>query len=210
MGRCRILRLRGYVWFLRITGGSVLSTCDESNQERSTTGDAPSATLFFDLIPSPIGDLFVAVGPAGVVALEFHPDGGEAVRLAAIRGARVIRSSEAVAPVAAQLAEYFAGCRRQFDLAMDLSSLSAFERDVLAAVAQIPPGQTLTYGEVARAVGKPAASQAVGQALGRNPVPIVIPCHRVIAGGGRIGGYSGRGGVETKQALLRLEGGLLL
>lgn len=167
-------------------------------------------TLFFDLVPSPVGDLFVAVGPAGVAALEFRPDGGEAERLAAVRHARVVRSREAVAPVAAQLAEYFAGRREEFDLAVDLSGLSEFERAVLAEVERIPPGRTLTYGEVARALGKRSASQAVGQALGRNPVPIVIPCHRVIGGGGRIGGYSGRGGVETKRALLHMEGGLLV
>lgn len=175
------------------------------------TSDRPDGSqLFYDLVPSPLGDLFVATGPAGLIAVEFHPDGSEAERLATARGSPITRSSEALAPVAAQLAEYFAGRRRDFDLPLDLSGSSEFQRTVLAVTARIPLGRTMTYGEIARELGKPGASQAVGQALGRNPVPIVIPCHRVLADGGDLGGYSGRGGLETKRALLMLEGVLLL
>jgi len=101
--------------------------------------------------------------------------------------------------------EYFNGRRRKFNLQVDISWMSAFQRDVLQFTAEIPAGETRTYGEVARGIGSPGASRAVGNALGSNPVPIVIPCHRVLAANNKIGGYSG-GGPEIKRRLLCLEG----
>lgn len=167
------------------------------------------AKVAYDLVPSPLGPLFVALGEQGIVALEFHADGSERERLAA-RGLTPRHDPEALAEIRAQIRDYFAGRRETFDLPVDLSALTSFEREALEAVARIPFGQTRTYGEIAQALGKPGGSQAVGQAMGRNPVPLIIPCHRVIAGGNKLHGYSGRGGVETKTALLRLEGSVLI
>jgi methylated-DNA-[protein]-cysteine S-methyltransferase len=91
------------------------------------------------------------------------------------------------------------------DLPLDLSAASAFERAVYAAALAIPCGETRTYGDLARAVGQPQAAQAVGVALGRNPVPILVPCHRILAGGGGTGGFSAPGGVATKFRILEVE-----
>ena len=101
----------------------------------------------------------------------------------------------------AQLSEYFASARRAFDLPLDFGA--GFHEGVRRAMAAIPFGETRTYGDLAKALGAPA--QAIGQACGANPIPILIPCHRILGANG-LGGYSGAGGVETKVALLRLEG----
>jgi methylated-DNA-[protein]-cysteine S-methyltransferase len=91
------------------------------------------------------------------------------------------------------------------DVAIDLSSLGEFERAVLAATSAIPLGETRTYGELAEAVGKPGAARAVGRALGSNPVPIIVPCHRVLGSGGKAGGFSAPGGATTKLRILEIE-----
>lgn len=101
-----------------------------------------------------------------------------------------------------QLRDYFMGSRRSFELALHAEG-TAFQRAVWHAMAAIPYGQTRSYGQLAHAVGKPGASRAVGGACGRNPLPIVVPCHRVITSSGQLGGYSG--GINIKQALLDLE-----
>lgn len=104
---------------------------------------------------------------------------------------------------AAQLVDYAAGMRTTFDIPLDVQG-SALQKAVCAAMLRIPFGETTTYGEIAKEVG--ASAQAVGQACGGNPMPIVIPCHRVMGAGGKLTGFSGAGGVETKVALLRHEG----
>ena len=104
-----------------------------------------------------------------------------------------------------QLREYFAGNPVRFRVKIDLSQRTAFQREVLDACRQVGYGRTTTYGELARQIGRPLASRAVGQALGRNPVPLVIPCHRVLAGNGALGGFSAEQGVTLKQWLLDLE-----
>ena len=103
----------------------------------------------------------------------------------------------------AEIAEYLAGERREFSVPMDGAGLSPFTRRVLEACAQVPYGETVCYGEIARRIGKPRGARAVGQALGRNPVPLIVPCHRVVASGGGLGGFGG--GVELKRRLLALE-----
>jgi methylated-DNA-[protein]-cysteine S-methyltransferase len=92
------------------------------------------------------------------------------------------------------------------DIALDLDDVPEFHRRVYDATRQIPPGETKTYGEIAGELGDPGAARAVGQALGRNPCPIVVPCHRVLAAGGRSGGFSAPGGVDTKMRMLEIEG----
>lgn len=107
-----------------------------------------------------------------------------------------------VKETASQLEEYFAGERRTFDVPMELDG-TEFQRQVWAELSRIPYGRTITYGDLARRTGRPRASRAVGQANGRNPIPVIVPCHRVLAGGG-IGGYGG--GLAVKRALLAIEG----
>jgi methylated-DNA-[protein]-cysteine S-methyltransferase len=92
------------------------------------------------------------------------------------------------------------------DVEVDLSGLAPFQRLVYEFVRTIPPGEAMTYGQVAEAVGAPGGAQAVGQAMGHNPVPIVVPCHRVVAAGGRLGGFSAAGGAATKRRMLTIEG----
>jgi len=104
-----------------------------------------------------------------------------------------------------QLGYYFAGRRVRFRVKLDLSSLTPFQRQVLEACARIDYGATATYGELARGLGRPAAARAVGQALARNPIPLVIPCHRVVAADGSLGGFSAEQGVSLKRFLLELE-----
>lgn len=107
-------------------------------------------------------------------------------------------------PASRQLAEYFAGERKKFDLPLDLSGVTPFRAEVLRALMRVPYGKTTTYTELARAVDNPKAVRAVGSACATNPLPILIPCHRVLRADGSLGGY--RGGTEAKRFLLRLEG----
>jgi methylated-DNA-[protein]-cysteine S-methyltransferase len=113
-------------------------------------------------------------------------------------------SPEIVRTAAQQLSEYFAGERTEFDLKLEFTGGTEFQRDVWLSLGEIPFGKTISYAELATMVGRPSAFRAVGQANGANPIPIVLPCHRVIASGGGIGGYGG--GLDMKRKLLALEG----
>jgi len=105
-----------------------------------------------------------------------------------------------------QLIAYLAGTRREFDVPLDRSAITGFQAEVLRLTSAIPYGEVRTYGELARSMGNPAASRAVGGALARNPLPILIPCHRVLAASGQLTGYSAANGIATKAHLLKLEG----
>ena len=167
---------------------------------------AARGTVYYDTMRSPVGPLLVAGTDEGLLRIVFT-DSETALRedLARRGVARpLVRSPERLAAAAAQLEDYFAGRRRAFDLRADLRLVTPFQRRVLEATGAIPAGSVSTYGEIARGIGQPRASRAVGQALGHNPVPIVIPCHRVLGGGGGIGGYTG--GLEIKRKLLEIEG----
>ncbi|HLV36961.1 MAG TPA: methylated-DNA--[protein]-cysteine S-methyltransferase [Spirillospora sp.] len=156
---------------------------------------------------SPLGTIYLARNAAGLCKLNFG-----VTETAFIEhldpAARTEYNEEALAPVIAQLQEYFAGKRRRFDVPVDFSQMTPFQQNVLQTTVTIPAGKVLTYGQMARTIGKPRASRAVGQALGSNPVPIIVPCHRVIGSDGSMTGYSGGGGVASKKWLLRLEGAL--
>jgi methylated-DNA-[protein]-cysteine S-methyltransferase len=156
----------------------------------------------FTTIESPVGDLFVAVGEHGLVRLAYDP-AHVLDELAARVSPRVVEAPRKVDPVRRQLDEYFDARRRRFDLTVDLSLASAFGRTVLEATARVPAGEVVTYGELAARIGKPSAARAVGNALGANPVAIVVPCHRVVPAGGGVGNYGG--GRERKAYLLDLE-----
>jgi methylated-DNA-[protein]-cysteine S-methyltransferase len=169
-----------------------------------------ATVVYYDYVPaSPIGPFFVGLSEQGVVALSFEESEERFLAWLQRRSkATGVRESLKLREVVSQVLEYLEGRRDVFTLAHDLRSLTPFQRDVLTTVQEVPRGEYLTYGELARRIGKPGAARAVGQALGSNPIPIIIPCHRVLASDGSLGGYSGRGGVRTKEALLRLEGAL--
>ena len=114
--------------------------------------------------------------------------------------------SELARKAAKQLEQYFQGCLQQFDLSVDISSLTLFQQQVLRLTMEIPYGTVLTYGQLAKRVGSPKAARAVGGALAANPIPVIIPCHRVLASTGALTGFSGAGGVLMKENLLTLEG----
>jgi methylated-DNA-[protein]-cysteine S-methyltransferase len=165
----------------------------------------PRRTVYYCALRTPIGRVLVAATEAGLVRVSFRQsEASFAGDLRRRLGADVVRSPARTADIVHQLRAYFAGERRTFDVRVDLSGLTPFHRAVLLAAASVPAGQVVSYGEIARRIGQPGGSRAVGQALGRNPVPIVIPCHRVIAAGGKIGGYGG--GLAIKRKLLRMEG----
>jgi methylated-DNA-[protein]-cysteine S-methyltransferase len=162
----------------------------------------------YDVIESPIGSLLVGVSRRGVCRIAFEPEPeAELDRLAARVGPRVLRTGRRVEPVRRQLDEYFERRREVFDLDYDLTGLPAFQQEVLHELVRIPYAETSTYGALAARIGRPRAARAVGGALNRNPVPIVVPCHRIVGSTGSLVGYGG--GLHRKQALLELEGALL-
>jgi methylated-DNA-[protein]-cysteine S-methyltransferase len=149
-------------------------------------------------VPSPIGDLGVSVVAGAVRGVSFG------VPVEPPVGARVEPGAEAtLAEARRELAEYFAGDRMDFRVPYIFRKGSDFERAVWAVIAAIPYGETMSYGAVARAVGEPGGAQAVGTACNHNPVPIIVPCHRVIGSDGKLVGFGG--GLQRKQFLLSLE-----
>jgi methylated-DNA-[protein]-cysteine S-methyltransferase len=164
--------------------------------------------VYYDMLPqTTVGPLFAAVSERGLIAVDFGLSEQAFVdRVGRKTKTRVVREPGKVKFALKQLLEYLAGRRTTFDLPIDFSIMTDFQRKVLQAALKIPRGQVLTYGEVARKIGRPKSARAVGQALGHNPMPIVIPCHRVLGSDGSLHGYSGGGGLKTKAWLLRLEG----
>ena len=153
-------------------------------------------------VPSPFGPLTLTADADALTALDWGTSGHGTVSSVAgsLQGAR----DGVLARAADQLAAYFAGTRRTFDLPLAPRG-TPFQRRVWRRMAEIPYGEVMTYGALAAAVG--SAARAVGGACGRNPVPIILPCHRVVGGAGALTGYSGAGGLDTKRFLLDLEGG---
>jgi methylated-DNA-[protein]-cysteine S-methyltransferase len=162
----------------------------------------------YDLIDTPVGTLLVATTERGLCRIAYDADPElELERLARVFGLRVLRSAQPVEPARRQLDEYFSGSRQRFDLAVDLALQADFNRRVLRELARVPYGDVVTYGELAARSARPRAARAVGTVMNRNPIPIVLPCHRVIGSTGKLVGYAG--GLERKETLLRLEGALL-
>ncbi|HLE74329.1 MAG TPA: methylated-DNA--[protein]-cysteine S-methyltransferase [Anaerolineales bacterium] len=167
-----------------------------------------TAPIFYDrLDPTPLGPIWLAAGPHGLVAIEYAvSEASFCATLAKLTPSEPQRSAAKVAAAKVQLLAYLSGQSERFSLDIDLSHLTAFQRRVLEETRKVPRGQVASYAQIAKRIGKPSASRAVGQALRRNPVPIVIPCHRVIASDGSLGGYSGEMRSRRKRQLLRLEG----
>jgi methylated-DNA-[protein]-cysteine S-methyltransferase len=161
-------------------------------------------------VDSPLGPLVVAATPRGLVRVAYTEPGSEdevLEDLAARISPRVLEAPARVDEPRRELDEYFAGRRTEFDLPIDWSILHGFTLKVLRETARIDFGELRSYAEVASAAGSPRAVRAAGNALGANPMPVVVPCHRVVRTGGALGGYTG--GLERKEFLLRLEGTLL-
>jgi methylated-DNA-[protein]-cysteine S-methyltransferase len=166
------------------------------------------ADVSYAAVDSPFGELLLAASGRGLLRLAFPEEDEDAVleRLAARVSPRIVQAPARLDPIRRELDEYFAGRRREFGLALDWTLVGPFGRRVLAAASQIPYGNVLTYTEIAAEAGSPRGSRAAGNALGANPIPIVVPCHRVLRRGGALGGYAG--GLPRKQFLLELEGAL--
>jgi methylated-DNA-[protein]-cysteine S-methyltransferase len=155
---------------------------------------------------SPFGTLLVASTKRGLVRVAFPEEDVDSVleRIARRLSPRIVEARAALDPVRRELEEYFAGSRQEFGVTVDWSLIGRFGRRVLRVTSEIPYGGVLSYAEVAAEAGSPRGSRAAGNALGANPIPIVIPCHRVLRTGGALGGYGG--GLDRKRWLLDLEG----
>jgi methylated-DNA-[protein]-cysteine S-methyltransferase len=157
---------------------------------------------------TPVGALIVGVTDRGVCRISFDPQPErELETLARLHGPRVLRASAPVERVRRELDEYFAGRRQHFDVEPDVRALPAYNQRVLEELARVEYGTTTTYGTLAAKSGNPNAARAVGTVMNRNPIPIVLPCHRVVGSTGKLTGYAG--GLDRKERLLRLEGALL-
>jgi methylated-DNA-[protein]-cysteine S-methyltransferase len=157
----------------------------------------------FDVTESPVGDLFLAATERGLCRISYRVEGQDE-ELARTFGVRVLRMP--LDEVRRELDEYFEGRRHDFDLALDLR-VAPFHEAVLHELARVPYGHTDTYGALAAKVGRPKAARAVGTVMNRNPIPIVLPCHRIVGANGSLTGYGG--GLHVKRALLELEGAIL-
>jgi methylated-DNA-[protein]-cysteine S-methyltransferase len=164
----------------------------------------------FTLFDTPIGRCGIAWGPRGIVALQLPEATPAATRGRLLRGCP--EAVEAAAPETVRDAIAAIGALLRGEpcdlgsIDLDMDQVPEFHRRVYVVARAIPPGRTLTYGEVASRLGDAGAARAVGQALGRNPFAIIVPCHRVVAAGGRLGGFSANGGAETKRRILAIEG----
>lgn len=161
----------------------------------------PDPDLVSRTVPSPVGDLVVVASPQGIVAILWPED--RPVR-AGMAGTPKPGESELLDLAEQQLTEYFAGERTTFDLPLDLRGTD-FQRAVWEELRTVPYGGTVGYGELAASIGRPTAARAVGAAVGRNPVSIVVPCHRVVGADGSLTGFAG--GLDAKRTLLALERG---
>jgi methylated-DNA-[protein]-cysteine S-methyltransferase len=187
------------------------TTTGELDALRGRLADAAAGAGLLDVayrtVDSPVGALLVAATPEGVVRLAFEGEGHDAV-LAALAdrvSPRVLRAPRRLDPAARQLDEYFAGRLRHFDVPVDLRLATGFRREVLEHLPTITYGHTASYRMVAQAIDHPGAVRAVGSACATNPIPLFVPCHRVVRSDGTTGAY--RGGPGAKVALLALERG---
>ena len=205
--------------------GAGRRTADEARARgaaagRARAGDAGPVAAFVRH-PAPWGVLHLAAGDRGILAIELASETGDFLDdLGRRLGGPVVPDGPglpgawrgALAAAERELDEYFAGRRTTFDVPVDLAGVSAWDRLVLDGARRLSYGEVTSYGALARAIGRPRAARAVGGALGRNPVPLMIPCHRIVAGDGTLGGYGGGGRgararlLDVKRSLLALEG----
>jgi methylated-DNA-[protein]-cysteine S-methyltransferase len=194
---------------LRGSGAADLDGWERVSAELARRAEAEDLLeVAFERHDSPLGSLLLAATRAGVVRVGLPSEDEAAVldELGRAISSRMLRASRpAVTAARAQLDEYFAGRRTAFDVELDWQLTHGFRRQVLVATAEIPYGQTASYAQVAAEAGSPRAVRAAGTALAANPLPILVPCHRVLRSGGGLGQY--RGGVAAKASLIELERG---
>ena len=166
-------------------------------------------------VDSPFGELLAAVTPRGLLRISYDTGRDDAIleEIAAKVSPRMLEAPARLDPVRRQLDEYFAGHRRRFELKLDWRLTRGFFQRILRETARVRFGELATYKQMAEAAGSPRAVRAAGNALGSNPIPIVVPCHRIVRTGGTMGGYGGGigpyiGGPDIKRRLLELEGAL--
>jgi len=176
-----------------------------------TNKEVSLPTIYYDCIPdSLIGRIWTAASDTGLTTIEFDLSEERFLENIHSRGrTKLIKDSRNIIYYQNQINDYLMGNIRNFTLPLDLNQQTPFQRKVLMAIREIPYGQVSTYAEIAKRIKQPTAYRAVGQALRRNPMPIVIPCHRVIHSDGSLGGYGGTLGSERKITLLKLEGTIL-
>jgi methylated-DNA-[protein]-cysteine S-methyltransferase len=168
-----------------------------------------AADIAYCSVDSPLGPLLGATTSRGLITLSYVMGGDPDALLADIArrvSPRIVEAPARLDPVRRELEEYFEGARRDFEIPIDWTLVGPFARRVLRATARIPFGEVSSYAEVAGQAGSPRGHRAAGNALGSNPMPIVVPCHRVLRTGGALGGYGG--GIDRKRFLLALEGSL--
>jgi methylated-DNA-[protein]-cysteine S-methyltransferase len=200
-----------------------MSISDQIEQELRLSAPAPAELpdvskaaaaaglldVAYATLDSPVGTLLVAVTPRGLVRIAYLDAGEEEAsvleQLATTVSPRVLAAPRKLDEPRRELDQYFAGRRRQFELPLDWQLTRGFGRKVLEATARIPYGATATYKQVATEAGNARAYRAAGNALGSNPIPIIVPCHRILHSGGGLGGYTG--GLERKRVLLGVESG---
>jgi methylated-DNA-[protein]-cysteine S-methyltransferase len=171
---------------------------------RDAAAAAGLLDVSYDIAETPVGPLFVAVSEHGLCRISYDAEPDRQVEeLARTFGSRVLRAPRPIDRVKRELDEYFKGRRQEFDLPIDLRGRSDFSRLVLDQLARVPYGEVTTYGSLAARSGRPKAARAVGTIMNRNPIPIVLPCHRVVGSTGSLVGYGG--GLERKRLLLDLE-----
>ncbi|MCA0378380.1 MAG: methylated-DNA--[protein]-cysteine S-methyltransferase [Actinobacteria bacterium] len=182
---------------------AALELLHQKLEQAATAADL--VDVAYRVIDSPLGKLLLAATPAGLVRVAFANENHDLVleQLAAKLSPRVLRAPRQLDPAARELDEYFEGTRRAFDLPLDLSLSKGFRQLVQQHLPEIGYGQTRSYKEMAEMVGNPQAVRAVGTACATNPLPVVVPCHRVLRTDGSLGGYIG--GLPAKTALLELE-----
>ncbi|MDP9184601.1 MAG: methylated-DNA--[protein]-cysteine S-methyltransferase [Actinomycetota bacterium] len=168
--------------------------------------DAGLIDVALGTMDSPVGELLLAVTSRGLACVAYDDQDRDRLldRFARELSPRVLRSTGPTDEARHQLEQYFAGKRRGFELTLDRRLMGSFARTVLEATARVPFGQVSTYGRVATEIARPHAARAVGAALGSNPIPIVVPCHRIVGASGKLTGYAG--GLHRKEYLLHLEG----
>src|SRR4029450_2511427 len=171
---------------------------------REAAASAGLLDVSYDIADTPVGPLLVAVSELGLCRISYDAEPDRQVdELARTFGSRILRAPRPLDPVKRELEEYFEGRRHEFDLPIDLRGRSDFSRLVLEQLARVPYGEVTTYGSLAARSGRPKAARAVGTIMNRNPIPIVLPCHRVVGSTGSLVGYGG--GLERKRLLLDLE-----
>ena len=158
-------------------------------------------TFVFKTMKSPVGELKLVASPQGLAAILWEKD---SLQRAGFKAAVENKKEPVLIEAEKQLKEYFAGKRQKFDLKLDFKGTD-FQKKVWKALLSIPFGKTVSYGDIAKKIGSPKAVRAVGAANGKNPIPVIAACHRVIGSSGKLIGYAG--GMKTKTILLELEGG---